>query len=272
MTLQVSAVKETLSHSTVHQIWEQTYRNTESERLYERVFDWIAAQEPLLGLRALDIGCGIGQHAIRLAKRGCEVVAADFSADRVTAAKENIERHGLGSRIPVCKEDLVEGLSFADGSFDIVLCWGVLMHIPQLVAAAHELVRVTRPDGRMIIYEANQFGADAMATLAATAVKKAIGRSRVRSVELEEFGTEYWTATPGGDLFVRHSNMRAVIRLFREQRCWFRLRIAGEFTEKYGFGGPVAKVAHLWNRAWFAAGHIPYLAHGNVLVFKKKGS
>ncbi len=166
MTPPVSEVKQTLSDSTVHKIWEQTYRTTQSERFYERVFDWIAKHEALQGLRALDIGCGIGQHAIRLAKRGCNVVAADFSADRVAAAKENIERQGFGSRISVQNEDLESGLSFPEASYDIVLCWGVLMHIPQIVPAIRELVRVTRPGGKILVYEANLFGLDAVMTMA----------------------------------------------------------------------------------------------------------
>jgi 2-polyprenyl-3-methyl-5-hydroxy-6-metoxy-1,4-benzoquinol methylase len=147
--------EKTLWDSTIDQVWEQTHLTTQSERFYERVFDWIVEHEPLQGLRALDIGYGVGQHAIRLTKRGCNVVAADFSADRVAAAKENNERQGFGSRISVQNEDLESGLSFAAGTYDIVLCWGVLMHIPQIVSAIRELVRVTRPDGRILVYEAN---------------------------------------------------------------------------------------------------------------------
>ena len=61
---------------------------------YEEVFDWIAAHEQLHGKKALDIGCGIGQHAIRLAKKILRHVAADFSEDRAAAAAENIGRQG----------------------------------------------------------------------------------------------------------------------------------------------------------------------------------
>ena len=112
MDSQMSAVKTTLAQNTIHESWERTYRNPESERFYERIFDWIAANDLLAGKYALDIGCGIGQHAIRLAKRGCNVVAADFSADRVSVAKRNIERQGFGSEISVCNEDLELGYPF----------------------------------------------------------------------------------------------------------------------------------------------------------------
>jgi len=269
MTPQVSAMKETLSGSAIHKVWEQTYRNAQSERFYEDVFDWIAAHETLNDRRVLDIGCGIGQHAIRLAKRGCDVVAADFSADRVSAAKENIGNQGFGARISVCNEDLESGLSFRDGSYDLVLCWGVLMHIPKIMPAIHELVRVTRPGGKILVYEANVFGVDAAATLVATAIKKALGRAKVRCVQLSEFGLEYWTDTSNGTLFIRHSKICALAQVFVAAGCKLRHRISGEFTEKYSVGRPFAELAHLWNRGWFAAGHIPFLSHGNLLIFER---
>jgi ubiquinone/menaquinone biosynthesis C-methylase UbiE len=197
------------------------------------------------------------------------VVAADFSADRIAVAKENIERQGFGSRISVQNEDLESGLTFPDGSYDIVLCWGVLMHIPQIVSAIRELVRVTRPGGKILVYEANRFGIDAAATVVSTAIKRGIGRGSVRHVQSTEFGIEYWTETSSGDLFIRHSRLPALARFFEAQGCRLRHRIAGEFTEKYSFDGRVGQLAHLWNRAWFAGGHIPYFAHGNLLVFER---
>jgi 2-polyprenyl-3-methyl-5-hydroxy-6-metoxy-1,4-benzoquinol methylase len=269
MMPKVSATKKTLSSSAVHKIWEQTYRTPQSERLYEVVFNWIAAHEQLHGMKALDIGCGIGQHAIRLARRGCSVVAADFSEDRVAAAKKNIELQGFGSRIIVCKEDLEAGLSFAEGTFDIVLCWGVLMHIPQVVRAIRELVRVTRPGGRILVYEANLFGMDAATTVVSTAIKRAVNRASVRRVQFSELGIEYWIETPTGELLIRHSRLGALVRFFGAEGCQLRHRIAGELTEKYSIGGPLGRLAHIWNRFWFAGGHIPYLAHGNLLVLER---
>jgi ubiquinone/menaquinone biosynthesis C-methylase UbiE len=272
MTSEISALRKTLADSTIHEIWEQTYRNRESELFYERVFDWIAAHEPLTGKRALDIGCGIGQHAIRLANRGCDVVAADFSEDRVSAAKRNIERQGFGSRIAVCNEDLERGLSFSDGSYDLVLCWGVLMHIPKIEEALGELIRVTRPAGKILVYEANLFGFDARLTAVSTTIKELTRRAKGRRVEFAKFGREYWNDTPTGKLLTRHSKIPTLVRFFESHGCRLRHRLAGEFTEIYGLGGPIAPLAHFWDRVWFAAGHIPYLAHGNLLIFQRKGA
>lgn len=267
---EVSEVKQTLSASTVHEFWEQTYRNADSERFYELVFDWIAAHEPLEGKHTLDIGCGIGQHAIRLANRGCKVVAADFSEDRVAAAQRNIELQGFGSRISVCNEDLEAGLSFPGQAYDVVLCWGVLMHIPKIEQALEELIRVTRPDGKIFVYEANLFGFDAILTSVSTAIKRLTGNAKGRRVQFSNFGAEYWNDTPTGRLLTRHSKISSLVRFFELHGCRLRHRLAGEFTEIYGLGGPIAPLAHFWDRVWFASGHIPYLAHGNLLIFERK--
>jgi 2-polyprenyl-3-methyl-5-hydroxy-6-metoxy-1,4-benzoquinol methylase len=269
MMSKTAVVKQTLNSSAVHDVWERNYRTPQSEGFYDRVFDWIAAHEPLPGMNVLDIGCGIGQHAIRLAKRGCRVVAADFSADRVRAAAANIRRQGFESQIDVRNEDLVAGLSFADATFDGVLCWGVLMHVPELTLAMHELVRVTRPGGRIFVYESNLFGLDATLTVFSTLLKRAVGRAVVRRVLLSEFGVEYWVETPAGELLIRHSRVRALVRAFRRDGCTMKYRIAGEFTEKYSLGGPIRRLAHAWNRAWFSAGSVPYLAACNLLIFER---
>jgi 2-polyprenyl-3-methyl-5-hydroxy-6-metoxy-1,4-benzoquinol methylase len=272
MMLKTGGVKQTLDGSAVHEIWERNYRTPESERFYESVFDWIATHERLPGMNVLDIGCGIGQHAIRLARRGCKVVAADFSADRVRAAAANIGHQGFESQITVRNEDLQAGLSFADATFDSVLCWGVLMHVPQLVPAMHELVRVTRLGGRIFVYESNLFGVDAALTVFSTVLKRSVGRTAVRRVRLSEFGVEYWVETPAGELLIRHSRLRALVRALRREGCRLRYRISGEFTEKYSLGGPIRRLAHTWNRVWFSAGRIPYLATCNLLVFERMSS
>src|SRR5271167_3882234 len=138
------SVRSALSGPAIREGWESVYRNPRSERLYELVFDWIAKHGGVpAGSRWLDIGCGIGQHATRLQRRGYRVTAADFSPDRVRAARTHIQQMGLENEISVRREDLVAGLSFPAAAFDAVLCWGVLMHIPMLETAMSELIRVT---------------------------------------------------------------------------------------------------------------------------------
>lgn len=265
-----SPVEDALSGPAIHELWESIYRNPQSERLYELAFDWIAESGGVpIGSRWLDIGCGIGQHAMRLQRRGYRVTAADFSPDRVRAAAAHIREMGLEDEISVQREDLVAGLSFPSASFDAVLCWGVLMHIPMLETAMSELIRVVRPGGKLFIYEANIYGVDATISRLGSLVRGFVGKSRFKQIVMGEYGREYTLSQANGELIIRHTRMPALRQFFEEHGCRCRAQIGGEFTEWYGRVGPVAPLLHAWNRFWFSKIRSPRVAHGNLLVFEK---
>jgi ubiquinone/menaquinone biosynthesis C-methylase UbiE len=264
------SIKNTLSGPAIHEVWESVYRNPRSEQLYELIFDWIARCGSVpAGSSWLDIGCGIGQHAMRLWRRGFRVVAADFSADRVRAASEHVRQQGLAGEITLQQEDLVAGLSFSTASFDAILCWGVLMHIPQIEPAMLEMIRVTKPGRRLFIYEANLRGLDAMASHLISFGKRAVGRSPYKQIIMGPYGREYLARTAAGDLFIRHARIPSIVSFFEQHSCYLKNRIGGEFTERYSVGGTLGQLAHTWNEAWFRAGQRPHFAHGNLLVFEK---
>jgi 2-polyprenyl-3-methyl-5-hydroxy-6-metoxy-1,4-benzoquinol methylase len=267
------SVRETLQAPAIHELWETTYRTIECERFYEKAFDWIIASSGLpADARALDIGCGIGQHSIRMARRGVTVVAGDFSPDRVVAARRNVEAHGLSQRVNVCNEDLEEGLSFSDESFDLVLCWGVLMHVPDNEKAMLELVRVTKVGGKIILCEANLFGLDAFTSLIATILKAAFGKNRTKKIVISRYGLEYWVEAESGDLMTRHTRSASLQRFFMAQGCRLEFRVAGQFTEQFSRFRRfplIHSLIHELNLFWFSVIRAPYLAHGNLLVFKK---
>ncbi len=265
-------VKQTLSSPTVHEQWERSFRSSETEAFYNRVFDWIGTRLQLpSGSKALDAGCGIGQHSIRLARQGMQVVGADFSADRVAAAIQNIERQGYSDQISFQQEDLVEGLSFQDRSFDLVLCWGVLMHIPQHEVAMKELVRVTRPGGFIVISEGNALGLDEIGSLAIGLTKRIGKSSSAPRISLGRWGVEYWARTESGPLFIRHARISEHVRFLEANGCVLRHRVAGQLTERYAsFSGKIASLLHWANNAWFTLGRVPYLATANLLVFERR--
>lgn len=101
--------------------------------------------------RALDAGCGTGALAHALAPHVGEVVGVDVSAEFLAAARE--------SAPPNCVfvEGDVQALPFAYGEFDLAGCLRVLHHVrrPELVVS--ELVRVTKPGGKILIVD--QLGA-----------------------------------------------------------------------------------------------------------------
>jgi SAM-dependent methyltransferase len=94
--------------------------------------------------RALDAGMGPGRLVAALLERGWQVWGIDVSPGMVDAAcahlPGNAERLSVGS---------IERLPFDDGDFDLVLATGVIEYVDPPRAVA-ELVRVTRPGGRVI--------------------------------------------------------------------------------------------------------------------------
>ncbi len=126
-------------------------------RLFERVIDtWIERNSlrTTQPLRVLDAGCGDGINMsvleTILVKRGFEaqIVGSDYNSVRLSRARDN-------GRRPVVEADLRQ-TPFASGSFDVVLCSHVLEHIREDVAAMHELARVVKPGGLVIVAVPNE--------------------------------------------------------------------------------------------------------------------
>lgn len=98
----------------------------------------------------LDLGCGTGAHAIRLARRGCNVVAADLSQHGVAAARERFRREGLSGHFIVAD---AENLPFKSGAIEVLWSSLLLHHFPKLETLPEELARVT--SSRLVALEPN---------------------------------------------------------------------------------------------------------------------
>jgi SAM-dependent methyltransferase len=109
------------------------------------------ALRPAPGQRLLDAGCGLGEVARELAADvgpGGEVVALDLSAATVAAAEA---RHD-GSAVRYVTGD-VAALDVADATFDGIRTERVLQHVADPDAVIAELVRATRPGGRVCLID-----------------------------------------------------------------------------------------------------------------------
>src|SRR5262245_30788408 len=104
---------------------------------------------PLVGARALDLGCGHGMAAVVLARAGARVTALELSAGYLAEARGRAEANGVA--VDFVQAD-GQRLPFADASFDRV--WGnaVLHHLDMRRAAA-ELRRVLAPGGVAVFCE-----------------------------------------------------------------------------------------------------------------------
>jgi malonyl-CoA O-methyltransferase len=100
------------------------------------------------GLDVVDVGCGTGRHALRLAARGANVTALDFSEGMLARArvKEGAER------VRWLVHDLTDlPLPLEARSFDRVVCALVAEHIHELRALFAELGRLCREGGRIVV-------------------------------------------------------------------------------------------------------------------------
>ena len=96
----------------------------------------------------LEAGCGTGLILQRVGASARRAVGIDLSAGMLGAAA----RRGL--RVA---QSSVEKLPFADGTFDTVMSFKVLAHVPEIEAALAELARVTRPGGHLLLGFYNRY-------------------------------------------------------------------------------------------------------------------
>ena len=85
-------------------------------------------------LRVLDVGMGQGTQALRLARAGHQVTGLEQDATMVAAAREalSVEPEGIRERVRIIEGDGRDtGVHFLPGSFDVVLCHGVLMYVEE---------------------------------------------------------------------------------------------------------------------------------------------
>ncbi|MEL6181167.1 MAG: class I SAM-dependent methyltransferase [Myxococcota bacterium] len=102
------------------------------------------AHVPLTGQRILDVGCGGGSVMEALAQRGAQVVGVDASEQMCALAAERLPTAPLHWR------NLEQGLPWPDHSFDATLALGCLEFVAAIEEACLELIRVTRPGGRLL--------------------------------------------------------------------------------------------------------------------------
>jgi ubiquinone/menaquinone biosynthesis C-methylase UbiE len=99
------------------------------------------------GMEVIDIGCGTGRHAIRLASRGARVAALDFSQAMLDQARAKAKGGDIDFRV----HDLSMPLPFEDGRFDRVVCGLVIDHIANLRGLFGEMRRVCREGGFAVV-------------------------------------------------------------------------------------------------------------------------
>ncbi len=109
-------------------------------------------------LRVLDVGMGQGTQALRLARAGHQVTGVERDPTMIEAAREALaaEPAGIRERFRLVQGDGQEtGVHFLPGSFDLVLCHGVLMYVDEPDPLLAGLGRMLAPGGLLSLLVRN---------------------------------------------------------------------------------------------------------------------
>lgn len=136
--------------ATAHRDWDERWRDQQQRAGWQepdrRVRDVVVELRRRSVRDVLDLGCGIGRHALYLAAQGFNVTATDASPAGIEEARSTAGGRGL--EVSFLVEDFLD-LSVPDESFDYVLAWNVAYHGDRNVAAGvlDGVRRVLRPGG-----------------------------------------------------------------------------------------------------------------------------
>lgn len=131
------------------ELWEEHWRrfavirHDRAALRWDGILDWI--DERVSGGRMLEAGCGLGRYLLYVQSHGGDVVGIDFALEPL----RRIKVYARSARL--AGADLAQ-LPFAGGSFDTILCFGVLEHFERgAEVQARELARLLRPSGWLIV-------------------------------------------------------------------------------------------------------------------------
>jgi len=150
--------------------YDANYGNFQS-RLYEQVRrdafgedigqnSWLTAGEHdkflgwldlSAGKRVLDVACGAGGPALRMAAAtGASVIGVDVHAQAIAAANSLAVERGLSQVAEFRVVDAAQRLPFPDGSFDAITCIDAINHLPDRPRVVNEWVRLLKPGGHLL--------------------------------------------------------------------------------------------------------------------------
>jgi SAM-dependent methyltransferase len=119
----------------------------------------VSFMEASLGIKrgdaVLDVGCGLGQHALEFARRGYLVVALDLALSMITRAAEEAQQRGL--RINFLHKD-IRDIGF-EGTFDAIVCVGTTFGFfddEQNRGVITRLAHALKPGGRLLLEVVNR--------------------------------------------------------------------------------------------------------------------
>jgi len=102
------------------------------------------------GMKVLDLGCGDGTTAVPSAKLGADVLGVDIARNLVEAGNRRAKEQGLAN-LRFQEGDATNLAGLADRNFDLTMSIFGAMFAPKPFDVAKEMVRVTKPGGRIVM-------------------------------------------------------------------------------------------------------------------------
>lgn len=132
------------------------------DTLYFRVYDAITWKylEPYVptdsNALVLDAGGGTGRWAIRMARKGCNVVLMDASEGMLKVADKKVKEEGFQHKITIKKGDITK-TDYADETFDMIFCEHALFLFKEPDIVIKELKRILKKKASLIISAQNRY-------------------------------------------------------------------------------------------------------------------
>ena len=131
-------------------LWEKGDFTSIAETMRESGEELVAKLGIDKSFKILDLGCGDGTTAIPEAKLGADVLGVDIATNLVEAGNKRIKETGL-TNCRIQEGDATNLQELEDSKFDLVVTVFGAMFAPKPFDVAKEMVRVTKPGGRIVM-------------------------------------------------------------------------------------------------------------------------
>jgi ubiquinone/menaquinone biosynthesis C-methylase UbiE len=131
-------------------LWEKGDFTRIAESMRESGEDLVKRLGVARGMKVLDLGCGDGTTALPSARLGADVLGVDIARNLVDAGNRRAKAEGL-TNLRFQQGDATDLRDLESRSFDLVVSIFGAMFAPKPFDVAKEMVRVTRPGGRIVM-------------------------------------------------------------------------------------------------------------------------
>jgi len=168
--------------------------------------------ESLSGKRVLDIAIGTGWSSEQFASFGANVTGIDISPSAIELSKKRFEIFNLPKAELVVAD--AQNLPFEDNTFDFVLAWGCLMHMPDTQKAINEIYRVLKPSGKI---KAMMYNKHSLHWWYYIWLSKGILRGKLLNMTQQQLSNRYTDGVyQGGNQLTKFFSSKEVKNMFKD--------------------------------------------------------